>query len=74
MEMPEFNKQIAVIEIDLKNRTIRAADDEGMPMNWPLSSSGGTIIKWTKISAGGLIIQALTRMLNNLRHDGGNSV
>lgn len=66
--------KIRYIQIDLKDRTIACHTSAWAPVDFPLSTSGHNIIKWTKVSSGGLIIQALARMLDGLRHEGGNTV
>lgn len=66
--------EIRYIQIDLKERTVACHTSEWRPVNFPLSNSGGNVIKWVKASAGGLIIQALDRMLDDLRLKGGSRV
>lgn len=56
---------IAQIAIDLVNRKVYAWDEDHRPVLQPASPSGRSEIKFTKTSAGGLIIQALVRMIEN---------
>lgn len=67
-----MNKRIGSMNIDLVTREISARYEDGTPIVFPLSSSGGTIMRWTKSSTGGLCIQAVTRELEDLLNEGGN--
>lgn len=51
------------VVINMKERKISAYTEDGNAVKFPLSQMGGAEIKWTKVSAGGLIIQALIRMI-----------
>jgi hypothetical protein len=59
-------KKIATIYIDVEKRiTLEAQDAEGNNIVWPTTPDGGLVMKVSKSSAGGLIIQALVRMLED---------
>lgn len=62
---------IRYIQIDIADQTITAMDSSWRPVALPLSADGGPVMKWAKTSAGGFVIQALVRMINNLRERGG---
>lgn len=68
------NIKIDSIFIDVTNRTIEARNEYGDPIVLPASRDGSYTIRWTKVSTGGLIIQALVRMLQDRYLSGGNSV
>ena len=59
------NIEIREIVIDVKQQTLSCFTDDGDAINFPLSRDGGHTLRWTKVSAGGLIIQALIRMLDD---------
>lgn len=66
-------EKIREVHIDVEASTIVCIGWEGETINFPLSSTGGPHIKYTKVSSGGHIIQALVRMLEDVHNRGGNS-
>lgn len=66
--------EIREIVIDVKQRTLSCFTEEGKVVNFPLTPDGSHIIKWTKVSAGGLTIQSLLRQLEDFKQMGGRSV
>lgn len=66
MPLP-LDKQVSRVSIDLRDRTIVCYNVNGHILNWPLSRYGGHIKKFAKNSAGGLMIQAVFKQLDNAR-------
>lgn len=65
----KMSLEIREIVIDLKQREITVFNEAGEKLTFPLTASGGTILKYTKVSPGGHLVQALTRMLEDNRAD-----
>jgi hypothetical protein len=66
--------EIEILEINLVERTIEGIDGEGTLIRFPLSPKGGTEIKYTKVSAGGHLVQALALLVEQVRREGGGGV
>lgn len=59
------------VVINTEKKTISVFTEDGNAVVFPMTAKGGTEIKYAKVSAGGLIIQSLIRMISDLSTRGG---